>query len=324
MLRKVVSALLVFVMLSSAVMPVMAASEVSSEILLKRAVLASLNEKGKLQLNVMWINQTINFGNKSCTSSCCSCGNDTCPVIFYSVDVNEVYNVSKKGETLKLLNVTVYNESFSYSLYMLSYIVEREQYNLTVITRTMPLSDTNLFATMVNIDPRDDKAKPVADVVFFTNKTTLAEHYRLLGMVLNDVRRNDNTSWIWNKVRIELNDLAKRVERDLGEYNFEGTGWVFVIDETLVCSILISGSLYANFYCLQPRDSNWVISFACCGGLALVIAGCVLNCSTLVGCAACLTAGVGYGLITCKYKCPAMKLCISALGLYDLHCVRLW
>jgi len=45
-------------------MPVMAASEVSGEILLKRVVLASLNEKRKLQLNVIWINQTINFGNK--------------------------------------------------------------------------------------------------------------------------------------------------------------------------------------------------------------------------------------------------------------------
>jgi len=60
-------------------MPVMAASEVSSEILLRRVVLASLDEKEKLQLNVIWINQTINFGNKSCTSSCCSA--ETIPVL---------------------------------------------------------------------------------------------------------------------------------------------------------------------------------------------------------------------------------------------------
>jgi len=68
------------------------------------------------------------------------CGNDTCPVIFYSVNVNEVYNVSEKGETLKLLNVTVYNESFSYSLYMLSYIVGSNTI-LPLLRERCPLSD---------------------------------------------------------------------------------------------------------------------------------------------------------------------------------------
>ncbi len=59
---------------------------------------------------------------------------------------------------------------------------------ISVFTRIMPLNNTNLFMTIVNIDPRDDKAVSVADIMFFTNKTTLTDHYRLLGDVLNAVR----------------------------------------------------------------------------------------------------------------------------------------
>lgn len=153
-----------------------------------------------LQLNVTWINNAIDLGNVSCSNgSCCSCENDTCPAMLYSVDVNEVYNVSEKGKVLKLLNITVYNESFSYSFHVLAYQVEKEQYNLSVVTKIMPVNDTNLFTTVVNIDPRDDKAQPVADIVFFTNKTTLSDHYRLIGNVLNEIRKKDETKWIWGK-----------------------------------------------------------------------------------------------------------------------------
>jgi len=261
MLRKVVAGLLVLVMLGNAVMPAMAVTETNDEILLKRVVVASLDEKGKLQLNVTRVNKAINLGNFNCSNnSCCSCENNACPAI-YSVDVNEVYNVSEKGESLKLLNVTVYNNSFSYSFHVLAYQVEKEQYNLSVVTRIMPINDTNLFTTMVNIDPRGDKAQPVADIVFFTNKTTFADHYRLLGKVLSEIRKNDNTSWIWNKVRIELNDLAKRIERDLAEYNIEGTSGALVLDIDLVCDAC-----------------KWLVGGLCSGAAS---GGCWKGCTSL-------------------------------------------
>ncbi|WP_456468385.1 hypothetical protein [Archaeoglobus sp.] len=289
MLREVVTGLLVLVMLGSAVMPAMAVTEANDEILLKRSVVASLDEKGKLQLNVTWVNETINLGNLSCSNnSCCSCENDTCSVILYSVDVDEVYNVSKKGESLKLLNITIHNESFSYSFHVLAYQVEKEQYNLSVVTRIMPLNDTDLFTTMANIDPRDDKAQPVADMVFFANKTTLADHYGLLGNVLNEIRKDDNTSWIWNKARIELNDLARKIERDLAEYNVEGISSAIVIDDlcTDACSIVCS-------------MSGATVCFIICNIAS--VSGCSFICSFLwgAGCAA-----------TCSYYCTGnIDLC---------------
>lgn len=93
---------------------------------------------------------------------------------------------------------------------------------------------------MPNINSRDDKVQLVADVVFLTNKTTLAEHYRLIGKVLNEIRKNDETKWIWNKVRIELDDLAEKVERDLGKYNAMGVGFGEFVDFSEVCWNCIS------------------------------------------------------------------------------------
>jgi len=88
--------------------PAIAVTETADEILLKRVVVASMNEKGKLLLNVTWINETLNLGNMSCPNgSCCACENDTCPAMLYSVDVGEVYNVSEKGNMLRLMNITV-------------------------------------------------------------------------------------------------------------------------------------------------------------------------------------------------------------------------
>jgi len=286
----------------------MAVTETTNEILLKRVVVASMDEKGKLQLNVTWVNQTINFGNASCGNCSCACESDTCPAMLYSVDVGEIYNVSEKGESLKLLNVTVYNESFSYSFYVLAYDVEHKQYNLSVVTRIMPLNNTNLFMTMVNIDPRDDKAQPVADVVFFTNKTTLADHYKLLGDVLNDIRKRDNTSWVWNKVRIELNDLARKVERDLAEYNVIGFGSAVVMDDecTASCGLLcgMSGAtvclIICSFFAENPLcgvSCAILWGSACAAGCSYACTGNIDMCS--VGC-----GGFCAGL--CSYACTYM------------------
>lgn len=166
---------------------------------------------------------------------------------------------------------------------------------MSVFTRIMPVNNTNLFMMMVNIDPRDDKSQPVADVVFFTNKTSLAEHYRLLGKVLNDIRKNDNTIWVWNKVRVELNDLARKVERDLGEYNVEGVGFSAALDDgywDCVVQCLIQDCLpeiggICNL-CLTPpggpcylalRSPNYLTAGACALCLGISLGACMLQCA---------------------------------------------
>ena len=90
--RKVLSIVLValvMVVLCSSFVPVTAASNTTDEILLKRVVVASLDKKGKLQLNITEINQLISFGNATCS---CACANSA-----YSV-LKEIYNNSRKNE----------------------------------------------------------------------------------------------------------------------------------------------------------------------------------------------------------------------------------
>jgi len=48
--------------------------------------------------------------------------------------------------------------------------------------------------------------------------------------VLNEIRKNDNTSWVWNKVRVNLKELARKIERNLAEYNVEGIGSTVIAD----------------------------------------------------------------------------------------------
>jgi len=167
----------------------------------------------------------------------------------------------KSSKSLELLKVTVFNESFSYSFYLLVYRAEHEQYNLNVVTEIIPLvNSTNLFITAVDIAPRNDKAQPVADIVFLVNKTTLADHYRLIGEALNEIRKNDTTSWIWNKARIELNNLAKRVERDLAEYNSEGIGIATAMDGTVCAFPAPNTPLAITFDCLNSQAPDWLLA----------------------------------------------------------------
>jgi len=330
---------LVLVVLSNLLVPVIspaiAATGATGEVLLRRVVVASIDGKGKLLLNVTWVNQAIVLGAETCGGGCpCGCaGGGACPATPYSVGIDVVRNVSGKGESLELLKVAVYNESTSYSFYLLIYRAEHEQYNLSVVTEIIPLvNNTNLFITAVNIAPRNDKAQPVADVVFLVNKTTLADHYRLLGEALNEIRKNDTTSWIWNKARIELKDLAKRIERDLAEYNAEGIGIATAMDAVTVCVIPPTWWLYVTFECLDPRAPYWELVTKCCVSFYVAVTGCTLTC-TKSGGTACLVCimfgahGMADAMSDCIRGCPAMNICLKVpwiFGWITIACARLW
>ncbi|AFL95020.1 hypothetical protein CL1_0815 [Thermococcus cleftensis] len=313
--RKVGALLLLAMLLSlqlGTVQETKALTASNSSVTFRRTVVAWYDENGKLQLNVTWVNKTIDFANltnASCAchnSSFCSASNLTAN---FNVSVVTLYNMTRKHEQLLFFGITLYNETFNYTIYALVYKAERSQYNLSVITRIIPINGTNLFTTMVNIEPRDSKAQPVADIVFFANKTPLADHYRFVGKVLNEIRKNDTTSWIWNKVRIELNDLAKKTERGLGDYNIVGHGTVIIMDDTctsscgLICSLsttpfcfLLCGIVAENPLCgitcsiLWGGACGFGCSVACTGTTDLCSVGCGGFCAGLCS-AACTKLG---------------------------------
>ena len=75
----------------------------NSSVTFRRAVVAWYDEKGRLQMNVTWVNRTIDFANlanTSCTchnSSSCNASNLTAKV---NVSVVTLYNMTKKHEQL--------------------------------------------------------------------------------------------------------------------------------------------------------------------------------------------------------------------------------
>jgi hypothetical protein len=222
------------------------------------------------------------------------------------------------GGILLLWGLKMFNRTLSYSSYVLSYQVEKQQYNVSVLTRIISVNGTDLFMTMVNIGPRDSKAQPVADIVFFTNKTNLAEHYRILAKVLNEIRKGDDTSWVWNKAKNELSYLSRVVERDLAEYNIEGYGWAMAVDDYSACSHLCSlpCSLAITSAC-AIIGGGWIGAIICAIGSAVVCgAGCDYACGedpNLItgGCSAGCSLVV-YGICS-KFAPFAKSLCQKAI-----------
>ncbi|WP_456443766.1 hypothetical protein [Thermococcus sp.] len=82
----------------------MAMSTNSTSITFRRAVVAWYDNKGRLQMNVTWVNKTIDFANL--TNSSCACHNSSsCSASNVSANVNisvvTLYNMSKKHEQLR-------------------------------------------------------------------------------------------------------------------------------------------------------------------------------------------------------------------------------
>jgi len=165
---------------------------------------------------------------------------------------------------------------------VLSYFAETATYNLSLVTRIMQIEGENYFVTAINVAPKDEKKfAPFADVIEIKSKVKLSEHYRILAEVLNEIRKQDETSWIWNKAKLELSYLSRAVERNLAEFNVEGRGSIMVLDidwNSLLCDAC-----------------KWLVGGICEEGTTL---GCALLCGRL-----CLKIPHPIGAGACWFIC---------------------
>ncbi|WP_240910569.1 hypothetical protein [Thermococcus sp. GR6] len=215
----------------------------NSSITFRRAVVAWYDDKGRLQMNVTWVNKTIDFANL--TNASCACHNSSSCSAVNSLNVSVVtlYNMTKKHEQLLFIGISLYNETFNYTMYTLVYRAERSQYNFTLITRIFTDPETGeyrVFLTGMNIAPNDeDKVVPVGDTIITKDNLTLSEYYWTLNKVLMKLRRGDETNWIWGRSAYELRHLSHLVRLKLPEYNQEKAGGTaFIMDTNIIwCSI---------------------------------------------------------------------------------------
>ena len=272
-----------------------------SEITLKRIVEVEIAKNGKAILNIKEVNKSLsewiaeNFKESSCQDQ-------SCLAFDYQVEIKEIYNYSNNGKKLTFSEVKVYNESSSFDFKVLSYFAETATYNLSLVTRMMQVEGENYFVTAINLAPKDEKKfAPFADVIEIKSKAKLSEHYRILAEVLNEIRKQDETSWVWNKAKLELSYLSRVVERNLAEFNVEGKGSVIIVD--------------TGEYCWACKA---LVSIACAVGCGVGIAVlCVLaGVTTVVGGIACASIASAVCWVIGEYGCnPGSKSTLYLCGI---------
>ncbi len=169
----------------------MAMSTSNASVTFRRAVVAWYDDKGRLEMNVTWVNATLNLTNL--THSPCACQNaSSCGAFNMSAHVNvsitTLYNMTRRHEHLLFVKVTAYNATFNYTIYNLVYRAERSQYNFTLITKILTDPKTGkytAFVTAMNIAPDNkNRAVPVGDTVLVLGNITLSDYYWTLNKVL--------------------------------------------------------------------------------------------------------------------------------------------
>ncbi|WP_232460716.1 hypothetical protein [Thermococcus barossii] len=321
--RKVGALLLLAMLLSlqlGTVQETKALTANNSSVTFRRTVVAWYDDTGKLQMNVTWVNKTIDFANltnASCAchnSSSCSASNLTAN---FNVSVVTLYNMTRKHEQLLFFGISFYNSTFNYTMYALVYKAERSQYNFTLITRIFTDPKTGeyrVFLTGMNIAPNDeDRALPVGDTIITADNLTLSEYYWTLNKVLMKLRRGDETNWIWGRSAYELRHLSHLVKLKLPEYNQEkARGINLILDSEYLLYAPNLGLFVIKIYCGDPVMPIAYVYVAAYGALIAIVA----ECGTVIGC---IAGSLGTVAAT-RGLCGYWKVCLTIGGFYTLSC----
>jgi len=205
--------------------------------------------------------------------------------------ISSIVKITEGDGELHFVRI-VYNDNVgnkNYTVYLLKYIVEYKDYNVTILTRifTHPEDHNSyvMFQTIVNIEPKD-YALPVGDVIVILNKTSLSEHYKILAKTLKRLSLIEKeTKDIWKPLAENLERLAKMVEKYLNEYNKEAYSSALVFD--------------GPWHWLCVLICNVACAVGCGAGTAVI---CAVACSA--PCAGCITI----------WACPKCLICVILCG----------
>ena len=268
----------------------MAMSTNNTSITFRRAVVAWYDDRGRLQMNVTWINKVVNFTNL--TKGCPLHRSNATPRV--NVSVVTLYNMSEKREQLLFFRLNFYNSTFNYTMYALVYRAEKSQYNFTLVTRIFTDPKTGeyrAYLTGMNIAPNDeDRVVPVGDTIITADNLTLSQYYWTLNRVLMNLRRHDETAWIWGRSAFELRHLSHLVRLKLPEYNQEkAIGVVAVVDGYWSCVVgcILERAVEegdwtqtCSYICwIAAMDPTKVTAIACAGCLGIIAGPCFIQCA---------------------------------------------
>ncbi|MGB9774769.1 MAG: rhodanese-like domain-containing protein [Bacteroidota bacterium] len=283
--------------------------------------------------------------------------NTTITLIIYEVD-GATYEVTvtqtllwsyneltdEINRTASFVSTEITAEGTFMEFYSLSYMVQHEEYNLTLYTTLTPLNSEiyNSSFTVMNYAPVGKSELVSLEFVDFNYSVTLSQQYAVLGKVAKEVgkvyeKSGDETlaqlAQGYYTMQGEAKHLAKLVEKQLPEYDREILSARALIsdDRVAVCSFSQIGFSIV-FYCLNPLQPLWVIVGACCAALYGVVLGAAAGCVATAGiaCLLAILAAIAIAwasLAGCYTTCPSMQACIVVCFLWwcwDLVCMQMW
>jgi hypothetical protein len=207
----------------------------------------------------------------------------------FNISVEKIYELNTSMRKMVFAEITIYNQTYSQSFYLLAYRAEHPGFNVTVVTRIITDPETGnykYFITTANIEPRQEH--PVADIVVIPNETILSQSYKLLAKTLVKISRGDNdTKTIWPKVAMELRHLSVLVQKHLQPYNKKAKTIAIITDGYWDCV----ASCILNFVDWDLIEACWSLCSAC-----FILP----NPVTCGGCAACIGIPATFCLVCCK------------------------
>lgn len=236
----------------------------------------------------------------------------TVTLVTYEVNdtINEVtitqtllwsYNETntKTNRTAKFISTEITSEDVSLQFYSLSYLVQHEEYNLTLLSTLTPRdSETyNSSFTIMNYAPASKSELTSLEIVEFNSSVTLSEQYAILGKVAKEVGKIYEKSGDETLVQLaegyytmekEAKYLSKLVEKQLQEYD----------KEILKSSAIITDDFWCDLFChLACWGAYGTIVAACLAGGVVTYGGLLVACSYL------LTYGWDYWGYFCDIVC---------------------
>lgn len=168
-------------------------------------------------------------------------------------------------KTADFSSIEFVTENTTEQFYVLTYLVEHAEYNLTLATTLLPLdSETyNSSFTVVNYLPVGDTKIPSLELVEFNSPVTLSQLYSSLAKVAKkmgheytrDGEENDEQSLVqlgqyYQKMSKETKTFSKIVKRQLREYNKEIlNNSAALMDGELECSLCLVACPLVVFGC---------------------------------------------------------------------------
>ncbi len=215
---------------------------------------------------------------------------------------NEITNEINRTAYFNSIEITT--DDMYMQFYELNYLVQHEEYNLTLSTRLTPLnSETyNSSYTILSYIPTSGKSITSMEIVKFNSPITLSRQYAILGKVskkMGKVYKKSGDESLAQLVRAyhrmekEAKFLSKLVKKQLSEYNMQ------ILESSAILTDDVGFEL-CLFFC------GWVLAVGCSVVTGILV--CLIGCSAW--CAPSLPFLLAYG--SCDVICSAVCIAITS------------